>query len=107
MKYIKSTPICLAILLLLMNCSSISNDPDPDLTEEEKQIILLARTWSLGRVFYGNDEVTDRFDGFTLTLTKDKTYSSAPSRGNYDHEPFEPSGSWEFKAGNLKQDQSK
>lgn len=108
MKYIKSTLLSLSLLLLsfsftllLMNCSSSTDDPDPELTEEEKQINLLAKTWSLGTVTYASDNVTDRFGGFTLTMTKGKAYSSTPDRGDYDYEPFGVSGSWDFKGGNL------
>jgi len=84
-----------------MNCSSTSDDPDPELTEEEKQINRLAKTWNLGKVLYGGDDVSDRFSGFTLTMTKGKAYSSTPDRGNYDFEPFKASGSWDFKGDNL------
>ena len=108
MKYIKTTLfslsliiICLSFTCLLMNCSSTSDDPDPKLTEEEKQINRLAKTWSLGKVEYSADDVSDRFGGFTLTMTKGKAYSSTPDRGNYDFEPFKASGSWDFKDGNL------
>ena len=108
MKYIKMTLFSFSILIisltficLLMNCSSTSDDPGPELTEEEKQINLLAKTWSLGTVRYGGDDVTDRFSGFTLTMTKSKSYSSTPDRGNYDFEPFKDTGSWDFKGDNL------
>ena len=109
MNYIKSILLSLSLILLsfsiifsLMNCSSSSgDDPDPELTEEEKQLNLLAKTWDLKKVEYGSDDVTDRFDGFTLTMTKGKAYSSTPERGDYDFEPFKASGSWEFKDGNL------
>ena len=108
MKYIKSMPLSLSLILLsfsfillLMNCSSSSDDPDPELTEEEKQINLLSKAWVLGTVEYASDNVTDRFGGFTLTMTKGKTYSSTPDRGDYDYEPFKASGSWDFKGGNL------
>lgn len=93
--------ICSAmfIIFLLVNCSS--DDPDPGLTPEEKQINLLTKTWSLGTITYGGDDVTDRFGGFTLTFTKSKSYSTTPERGDYDFEPFKSSGSWDFKDGNL------
>ena len=84
----------------LMNCSSSTDDPT-EKTAEEIQIEKLAKTWSLGTVRYGGDDVTDRFSGFTLTFTKSKTYSSTPDRGSYDFEPFESSGSWDFKENNL------
>jgi len=110
MKYIKSIALSLALyiigfsFLLLMNCSSTTgndDDPQPELTEEEKQINLLAKTWNLKKVEYGPDDVTDRFNEFTLTMTKSKTYSTTPDRGDYDFEPFKDAGSWDFKSGNL------
>lgn len=101
MKHIFQFIMVASVLLSLTNCSSSSDDPDPGLTEEEKQINLLARTWSLGTVKYGGDDVTNRFVGFTLTLTKSKAYTSTPERGNYDYEPFKGSGSWDFMDGNL------
>ena len=101
MKLIFRYIIVTVFLSALMNCSSNSDDPGPELTEEEKQINRLAKTWSLGAVHYSGDEVTDRFDGFTLTMTKSKTYSSTPERGDYDFEPFKDTGSWDFKGDNL------
>jgi hypothetical protein len=88
-------------LFSMVNCSSSSDDPGPELTEEEMQINRLAKTWSLGTVHYGGDDVTDRFDGFTLNMTKSKTYSSTLERGDYDFEPFKDTGSWDFKGDNL------
>jgi hypothetical protein len=83
-----------------MSCSS-SSDPEPELSEEEKQINKLAKTWTLGKVTYGDDDVTERFDGFELTMTKEKAYNTSGNRGDYDYEPFKSSGSWELHDDNI------
>ena len=84
----------------LWNCSS-SGDPEPELTEEEIQINKLARTWTLGTVMYGDDDVTERFADFRLTFTKSKQYTATGNLGDYDFEPFKPSGTWDFKSANV------
>ena len=61
----------------------------------------LAKTWVLETAVYGDDDVTDRFDGFTLTITKSKSYTTTGSLGDYDYEPFKTSGTWDFKGDNL------
>ena len=90
----------LVALLFLTNCSS-SSDPGPQLTEEEVQINKLTKTWVLGTVTYVDDDVTDRFTDFSLTLTKSKTYTTTGSLGDYDFEPFKALGTWDFKGGDL------
>ena len=94
------TALLVALLFILTNCSS-SSDPAPQLTEEEVQINKLSKTWVLGTVVYTDDDVTDRFDDFSLTFTKSKTYTAAGSLGDYDFEPFKASGTWDFKSGDL------
>ena len=94
------TFLTLSIVIIMMNCSS-SADPIPELTAEEKQMNMLAKTWKLGTVTYGDEVITDRFSNFLLTLTKDKSYAAAGNLGDYDYEPFKASGSWGFKDGNL------
>lgn len=97
------TIIFLSVLLsaIFMTSCSSSSDPAPELSEEEKQINKLAKTWGLGKVTYGDDDVTERFDDFELTLTKEKTYNTSGNRGDYDYEPFKASGSWDFQDDNL------
>ena len=100
MKYIKSIIISLSVTLVLMSCA----DPAPqlELTAEEKQINLLAKTWGLGSVELGSVDVTNLFSGFTLDITKNKTFTTTANTGGYDRVPFEPSGNWDFKSGNLE-----
>lgn len=87
------------ILLTCLHCSS--SDPEPELTEEEKQMERLTKTWVLGTVRYGEENISGRFDGFVLTLTDAKTYTAGGNLGDYDFEPFKASGSWDFKNNNL------
>lgn len=56
----------------------------------------LAKTWGLGTIRYDDEDITSQFDGFALTITKDKKYTTTGKMGNYDHPPFEASGSWDF-----------
>ena len=86
--------------ITFMDCSS-SDDPASEPTEEEKQIQRLAKTWVLGSVEYGGDNISDRFDDFALTFTASKTYTATGSLGDFDYEPFKTSGTWVFKDGNL------
>ena len=88
-----------SLLFILINCSS--TDPAPEVTDEEKQIKKLAKTWALGMVHHGAEDVTYRFEDFMLTLTSEKKYTTSGKRGDYDYEPFKASGSWEFAGDNL------
>lgn len=89
-------------MLTLMRCSIATVDPKPELTAEEKQINLLAKTWTLGTIELGSVDVSDRFNGFSLTITKNKTFTTTENTGGYDRVPFGPSGKWDFKSGNLE-----
>ena len=89
----------LFLYILLSACSS--SDPEPELTAEEKQIQKLAKTWSLGTVHYGDDDVSNRFENFSLTFTKDNKYTANGSLGDYDYEPFKASGTWSFYNNDL------
>lgn len=100
MKALISTILTMGALFVMMNCSS-SEDPDPQLSDEEKQMNRLAKTWTLGTVTYGDEVITDRFDDFALTFSKTKAYSASGNLGGYDYEPFKVSGTWDFKDGNL------
>lgn len=84
-----------------LSCSNSSDDPGPTLSEEEKQVQRLAKTWQPGTVNLGPENVSDRFSGFELVLTDDKQYTTNGSLGDFDIDPFDATGSWEFKGGNI------
>ena len=86
---------------VVFSCSSSDPDPAPEMSAEEKQIKKLAKTWTLGTVKYGDDDISDRFENFALVITKDKKYSATGSLGDFDYEPFKASGSWTFDSQNL------
>lgn len=100
MKYILSI-IAIVTVFTLTNCDSGPDDPEPAITEEEKQLSRLAKTWIPGTVTYAGDVITEDFDGFTLNITKNKTYTVAGTMGGFDYEPFKNAGTWDFKDGDL------
>ncbi len=100
MKYLLSA-IAIVTLFTLANCGSGSDDPEPVITEEEKQLNRLAKTWVPGTVTHAGDEITEDFDGFTLIITKSKTYTVSGNMAGFDYEPFKNAGTWVFKDGNL------
>src|SRR5688572_27071867 len=91
--------IILFIGLTMMHCSS--EDAEPKLSDEEKQMNKLAKTWTLGTVTHGDEVITDRFEDFALTFTKTKHYTASGNLGDYDYDPFRNSGTWDFQEGNL------
>ncbi len=100
MKLKISILFCALILLSLCQCSS-SGDPEPEPTAEEKQLEKIARVWKPGVVTHGGEDVTHRFEDFVLTLTKNKAYTASGNLGDFDYEPFKPSGTWDFMEDDL------
>ncbi len=92
--------LCAWIVLCLCQCSS-SGDPEPEPNAEEKQVNMLAKTWTPGIVMHGGDDVTHRFGDFVLTITKNKSYATSGKLGDFDYEPFKSSGTWDFMDNNL------
>lgn len=90
----------LLLSILAFSCGEEGSDPPPK-SEETIQLEKLAKTWQPLTVMKDDEDVTGRFTGFTLTLTQQKTYTTTPSRGDYDVEPFKASGTWDFKDNNL------
>ena len=88
-------------VFVVVSCSSSDPDPAPEMSAEEKQIEKLAKTWTLGTVRYGDEDISDRFENFALTLTEGKKYSATGSLGGFDYEPFKASGSWTFDSQDL------
>ncbi len=85
--------LLLACLVGFVSCSSDDGDdgdPVPELTPEEEQLALLARTWEVTSVTVDNT-ATNAFDGLTLTLTEGKTFTAGdgyepvwPTNGTFD-----------------------
>ena len=100
MRVLKGIFVRILITSLIASCSS-SDDSEPQLTERDIQLNLLAKTWETKTVELDNKDISDRFVGFTLTFTASQTYSSTPERGNFDVEPFKPTGTWDFTGGDL------
>ncbi|MBL6445976.1 hypothetical protein JMN32_06630 [Fulvivirga sp. 29W222] len=80
------------ILLVVLTTIGCKKDDDPGLSEEEQQLEALAGTWVATTV---NDGVQDRqdYDGFTLTINKELTYSTA---GGPNLLPMPEAGSFVF-----------
>jgi len=93
----------LSILLLAIfafSCSEESSDPVPE-NAETVQLKKLAQTWEPITVMKDDENVTGRFNGFTITFTQQKTYATTPDQGGYDVDPFQANGTWDFKGDNL------
>lgn len=68
-------------------------DDAPSISPEEKQLSLLSRAWQLSSVTL-DDDPTNAFDGLTVTLTENKTFSVTDN-----YEPVWPSsGTFDFGA---------
>ena len=80
------------ILLVVLTTIGCKKDDGGSLSEEEQQLEVLAGTWVATVV---NDGVQDRTDysGFTLTLNKEMTYSTA---GGPDLLPMPEAGAYIF-----------
>ena len=89
------------ILLCIRNCSSNDPEPEREPTAEEQQLDKLAKTWALGVVTHGGDDVTDHFEDFASTITKGKAYTASGSLSDFDYKPFKQSGTWDFADDNL------
>lgn len=96
--------ICVLLGMMIFACGEENNDPDPTPEPEDEetlQIEKLAKIWKLGTVMKDDEDVTDRFTGFTITFTQQKTYTTTPERGDFDVAPFPDSGAWDFRNDNL------
>lgn len=94
MKSILAVFVCLAVFNLC-GCKSDSSEP----TEEQIILDKMSKTWSITQgsvVTLDDQDVTINFQGFSVTLNSDKTFSSI--NGN---SPIWPeSGSFEFETVN-------
>lgn len=93
----------LAFLAFGVIFSACKKDPEPEQTDEEKQLEKLAQTWVIANpaptnavTIEGND-VTDAWAAFTLTFT-DGAYSST---GAADTDVWPGSGTWTFADGDI------
>lgn len=86
------------ILLIVLTTIGCKKDDGGGLSEEEQQLAALTGTWVATSV---SDGVQDRqdYDGFTLTLNKDLTYSTA---GGPDLLPMPKAASFVFSPTNVK-----
>ena len=98
-----TSKIALIVLMFgfTLACSSSESDPEPQLTAEEMQTEKLAKTWVLGTVNHGSDDISERFENFALTFAKDNKYTATGSLGGYDVEPFKNLGTWNFHNNDL------
>lgn len=71
--YLFSTLMLLSILTII----GCSKDDDPGLTDEEVQLAALSATWVATSVSDGTNPNRQDYDGFTLTLNSDMSYSTA------------------------------
>lgn len=85
---------------IAFSCGEEESEPAPE-NEETTQLQKLAKTWVPVSIMKDDEDIIGRFTGFTITFTQQKTYTTTPSRGDFDVEPFKPSGAWDFRGDNL------
>ncbi|MGE0588711.1 MAG: hypothetical protein AB7O48_09065 [Cyclobacteriaceae bacterium] len=83
--------LILLLALPLLSTSCKKDDPDP----LEERIKELTASWKLGTVTNNNQDVSDQYTGFTLTVAGNN-YTTT-NGGN----PWPASGSYEMRADNL------
>lgn len=96
--------ICILFGMMALACGEEKSDPTPTPAPEDKEAVQLqklAKTWKTVSVMKDDEDVTNRFTDFTITFTKQKSYTTTPSRGNFDVAPFPASGAWDFRDDNL------
>ena len=86
--------------MIAFSCAEEGGEPIPE-DEEAIQLQKLAKTWKPVTIMKDDEDITGRFTGFTITFTQQKTYTTTPNRGDFDVEPFEASGAWNFLSNNL------
>ena len=83
-----------AAIMLCAFFGSCGGDDGP--SPEEAQLQSLTATWQLGSVDNDNQDVSDQFTGFSLTVNADKTFSTTQG-GN----PWPAQGTFDFVNGNV------
>lgn len=100
MKPLRKILILILLGIITFSCGEEESEPAPE-NEEAVQLQKLAKTWVPVSVMKDDEDVSNRFTGFTITFTQQKTYTTTPSRGDFDVEPFKSSGAWDFRGDNL------
>ncbi len=72
----KKIQVSYLLFMLIVLCSCGGDDPKP-LTEEEKQIKMLAKTWKLNTASVDGLDVKDWFDGLQVSFTERKSFTAA------------------------------
>ena len=83
-----------AVILLCAFFGSCGGNDGP--SPEEARLQELTATWQLGSVVNDNQDVTNQFTGFSLTVTANKTFSTLQG-GN----PWPAQGTFDFVNGNV------
>lgn len=90
--------IFLGSLVIVSSCKKTT--PEPEKSEEEKQIEALSKAWVVKSVTLDGTDVTDDWPGFEVTFGN-KTYSSSNSTNDG---VWPNSGSFEFATSNGEPD---
>lgn len=83
--------VLIGVLLIIFNISGCKKKNDP--TPKEQKISSLAFTWKATQVSLDGYDVSSYFNGFTLTISSDYTYSTT---GGNSPNPWPTSGVWSF-----------
>mgnify|MGYP001804287293 CR=1 FL=1 len=89
-----------SIILIFLSLPSFTgcSDDDSGFSAEQQRINELTATWNVDQVRNDNNNVTDQFTGFTLTVTSEQNFATL-NGGN----AWPSSGSWTFNGDNLEE----